>query len=69
MFLHVRKVREFLESGIVSKIWWIDTLGMLADGLAKGAVPRELLLHAASRLDWLLHGDTPCGYRAPRRTQ
>ena len=67
--LHVRKMREFVDNGIVNKIWWIDTLDMIADGMTKGVVPRDLLLHISAGLDWTLQGDTPCGYSAPQRAR
>ena len=33
LFLHVLAMREYLEAGWVDRLWWIDTLAMLADGM------------------------------------
>ena len=44
LFLHVLKMREFLNAGLIDKWWWIDTVDMISDGLAKGSLPRGPLL-------------------------
>ena len=44
LFLHALAMREYLEAGWVDKLYWFDTLAMLADGLTKGAVDREDLV-------------------------
>ena len=43
LFLHALAMREYLEAGWVDRLYWFDTLAMLADGLTKGAVDREAL--------------------------
>ena len=47
--LHVLALRERLLSGTISALWWTDTRDMLADGLTKGAVPRDQLLLASNQ--------------------
>ena len=32
LFLHALAMREYMESGHVDRLWWLDTLAMLADG-------------------------------------
>ena len=61
LFLHVRKMREWLDDGLIAKWWWIDTTDMLADGLTKGSVPRNALLQVAGGEVWQLRGDTALG--------
>ena len=38
LFLCVLKLREFLDRQFVDKIWWVDTLMMVSDGLTKGVI-------------------------------
>ena len=40
LFLHALAMREYPQAGWVDKLYWFDTLAMLADGLTKGAVDR-----------------------------
>ena len=40
LFLHALAMREYLEAGSVDRLWWIDTLAMLADGMTKGNIDR-----------------------------
>ena len=40
LLLHALAMREYLESGHVDVIRWLDTLAMLADGMTKGSVER-----------------------------
>ena len=67
LFLHVSKMREFLDAGIVDKWWWIDTVDMISDGLTKGALPREPLLAITNGEPWTLRGDAPLGFAPPER--
>ena len=46
--VHLLSVRERLMQGIIQKLHWCDTRDMLADGLTKGGVARDLL-HAAAK--------------------
>ena len=43
---HLFWVREWLEIGILDQLKWCDTRDMVADGLTKGKVERNLLLDA-----------------------
>jgi hypothetical protein len=48
--------KESLRSGLIRKIWWIDTRDMAADALNKGLVARSALLMLSSTGVWnLLH--------------
>ena len=40
---HIQFLRELLDNGVLSALIWIDTRDMVADGMTKGAVGRELL--------------------------
>ena len=46
LYLHLRKLREFLDERQLWRIWWVDTRMMLADGMTKGVVDRECLVRA-----------------------
>ena len=41
LFIHALAMREYLESGWIDRLWWLDTLAMLADGMTQGSVDRE----------------------------
>ena len=47
-------VKEGLQTGLISKFYWINTLDMLADGLNKGVVARAALLLASKSGSWTL---------------
>ena len=47
-------VKESLQTGLISKMYWIDTRDMLADALNKGVVARSALLVAGKTGKWLL---------------
>ena len=59
LFLHSLAVREHLEAGHLSRLWWFDTRAMLADGLTKGAVDREALVKVCEQGAWQIFGDAP----------
>ena len=59
LFLHALAVREHLEAGHLSRLWWFDTRAMLADGLTKGAVDREALVKVCEQGLWIIEGDVP----------
>ena len=41
LFIHALAMREYLEVGWVDRLWWFDTLAMLADGMTtRGHWPR-----------------------------
>ena len=61
LFLHVLKLREFLDTGQLRRLWWIDTRMMLADGLTKGAVERDALTSASEGI-WTQSGLSPVCY-------
>ena len=59
LFLHALAMREYLEAGWVDRLYWFDTLAMLADGLTKGAVDREALVLVCERGLWHVTGQAP----------
>ena len=59
LFLQALAMREYLEAGWVDRLWWIDTLAMLADGMTKGAVDREALIRVCECGLWTIHGFAP----------
>ena len=59
LFLHALAMREYLESGHVDVLWWLDTLAMLADGMTKGSVEREALIRVCAEGIWKIVDQTP----------
>jgi len=59
LLLHALAVREFLDDGRLRRLYWLDTVDMMADGLTKGAVDRAALIAATSHGEWHLTGDQP----------
>ena len=59
LFLHALAMREYLEAGWVDRLYWFDTLAMLADGLTKGAVDREALVLVCEQGLWRVAGQAP----------
>ena len=57
--LHALAVREFLDAKRLRRLYWFDTVDMLADGLTKGAVDRTALIQASAEGIWQLTGDVP----------
>ena len=54
LILQVHAMREALKLRQISKLFWIDTGGMLADGLNKGGLDRTPLQRAMSQNIWHL---------------
>jgi hypothetical protein len=52
MVLH--QVKEGLLSWMLSRMWWVDTRDMAADGLNKGSCSREGLMVLANTGQWNL---------------
>ena len=63
LFLHVLKLREFLDTKQLARLWWIDTRMMLADGMTKGSVDRAALVEATRGL-WKQAGLLPVAWPA-----
>ena len=59
LFLHALAMREYLGSGHVDRLWWFDTLAMLADGMTKGSVEREALIAVCQLGVWKIVGLQP----------
>ena len=58
MVFDLMALRESLECRRLSKLWWVDTRDMLADGLTKGIINRSSLLTACTEGKWdVMH---PC---------
>ena len=43
LWSHVQYLRELLDTGVLSELWWVDTRDMHSDGLTKGTVDRTAL--------------------------
>ena len=62
--LHVLSSREQLEAGMLRALWWLDTRGMLSDGLTKGGLDRNPILRLWTTGTWSLRGDRPTKWTA-----
>ena len=45
LLFHVQYMRELLDRQVIEAIVWLDTRDMIADGLTKGAVSRDMIHH------------------------
>ena len=52
-------MREYLEAGWVDRLWWLDNLSMLADGMTKGSIDREALILVCQQGLWIIVGAAP----------
>ena len=52
MVFDLMALRESLECHRLSKLWWLDTRDMLADGLTKGIINRSALLTICQTGKW-----------------
>ena len=59
LFLHALAMREYLEAGWVDRLWWLDTVAMLADGMTKGSADREALVTVCQQGVWRITGQAP----------
>ena len=60
LLMHARMIREWLDRGLVRKLWWVDTRDMLADALTEGAVSRDELTRALNGAVWKLQHQAKC---------
>ena len=59
LFLHALAMREYLESGWVDRLWWADTLAMLAGGVTRGSVERDALIAVCEYGKRSIAGEAP----------
>ena len=59
LFMHALAMREYMESGYIDRLWWFDTMAMLADGMTKGSVDRQALVQVCQQGTWAITGQTP----------
>ena len=52
---HLHSIREMVRDGRISRLWWIDTRDMVADGLNKGGLPRDPILAICEKGSWILN--------------
>ena len=51
---HAQWIRQLLDRGILSGLWWIDTRDMLSDCLTKGSIDKKALRDAQGAGLWRL---------------
>ena len=54
LVLHLHSIREHVRDGRISRLWWVDTRDMVADGLNKGGLPRDPILTLCEQGRWCL---------------
>ena len=59
VFLHALAMREYLAAVWVDRLYWFDTVAMLADGLTKRAVDREARVLVCEQGLWRVTGQAP----------
>jgi hypothetical protein len=47
-------IKQLMTCGLLSRLYWVDTRDMLADGLNKGAISRVALMHSSKAACWSL---------------
>ena len=57
LVLHLHSIREQVRDGRITRLWWIDTRDMVADGLNKGGLPRDPILHMCEQGFWKLNNE------------
>ena len=57
--MHALAMREYSESGWLDRLWWFDTLAMLADGMTKGSIDREPLVAVCEQSVSQIVGQAP----------
>jgi hypothetical protein len=50
----VLQLKEMLQVGVLTALYWVDTRDMLADALNKGTISRAMLLQLGDRGSWTL---------------
>ena len=64
MLLCLLKLREFLDRRLVIKLWWVDTLMMISDGMTKGVIKRDDIERLCHRGVWTSAGQAPISWTA-----
>ena len=52
LHMHLLWIRELLDRHIISKLIWVDTRDMVADGLTKGCISRSAIIDLLSNARW-----------------
>eukprot|EP00971_Amphidinium_carterae_P257085 5103811-Amphidinium_carterae.1 len=60
LVLVLRRIREMLRTGVLTKVWWTATGDMVADALSKSIVKRDCLVNLCTTGKWRVH--TPPQY-------
>ena len=47
-------IKHLMTTGLIDRLYWIDTRDMLADGLNKGVISREAILTYCRTGTWIL---------------
>ena len=56
--LHLISVRDRMSSGMIRRLFWVETRDMLADGLTKGGIDRELLHQVSNNCKYCAKHDS-----------
>ena len=59
LYIHLLAMKDLIQKRILKRLTWIDTLDMLSDGMTKGSIEREPLIHLTNKCEWKLNGQQP----------
>ena len=51
---HLQMIKEWLNRGLLTRLWWTDTRDMVSDGLTKGKVDRTAICQLLEHGMWAL---------------
>ena len=63
--LHLLSVRNRMEIGVIRRLHWVDTRDMLADGLTKGGIDRELLHNVSNNSSFVIKHEALTHSKSP----
>lgn len=58
--MYISALKEDLSRGRIRRLYWLNTLAMVADGLTTGSVPRDALLRLCNEGLWNVTGRSEC---------
>ncbi len=68
LVMQLHQLTDVLRTGVMSVLWWCDTLAMISDGSKKVAVEREPLIYMPATGQWVLVSPA-LAHREPHNSQ
>ena len=54
LHMHALAMRQYLDEGLIDRLYWFDTLDMLPDGMTKGSIERGPLIEVCQKGEWTI---------------